>query len=74
MSRAVLNNDPGLLACQVAPVLFRGGTGEGKSSVMEALAGAPAARQHSPAGGLLRLPHSRHEGRRRSHDADIVGR
>ena len=55
MRRSNLGNTPALLACQVAPVLFRGGTGEGKSSVMEALAGA-LERTFIPLLGSTHLP------------------
>jgi hypothetical protein len=40
MSRPNLGNVPGFLALQVAPTLFQGGVGLGKSSSLEALAGA----------------------------------
>lgn len=55
MARATLNNDPGMLACQVAPVLFRGGTGVGKSASMEALAAA-LERTFIPLLGSTHLP------------------
>jgi predicted ATPase len=37
MARVSLGNTPGYIALQVAPTLFRGGTGVGKSSLLNAL-------------------------------------
>jgi len=55
MSRSTLGNTPAFLACQVAPVLVKGGTGVGKSSTWEALAGA-LERTFVPLLGATHLP------------------
>jgi hypothetical protein len=55
MARINLGNTPGYIALQVAPVLFRGGTGVGKSSSLEALTGA-LERTFIPLYGATHLP------------------
>jgi hypothetical protein len=55
MARINLGNTPGYIALQVAPVMFRGGTGVGKSSSLEALAGA-LERTFIPLYGATHLP------------------
>lgn len=55
MARSTLGNAPALLACQVVPVLVRGGTGVGKSSTWEALAAA-LGRTFVPLLGATHLP------------------
>jgi len=55
MARLNLGNTPGYIALQVVPVLFRGGTGVGKSSSLEALAGA-LERTFIPLYGATHLP------------------
>lgn len=55
MARASLGNTPGYLALQVAPVMFCGGTGVGKSSSLEALCAA-LERTFVPLLGATHLP------------------
>ncbi len=55
MARVNLGNTPGYIALQVVPTLFRGGTGVGKSSSLEALAGA-LNRSFVPLLGATHLP------------------
>lgn len=55
MARVSLGNTPAFLACQVNPVLVRGGTGVGKSQTWEALAAA-LGRTFIPLLGSTHLP------------------
>jgi hypothetical protein len=55
MAQINLGNTPGFIALQVVPVMFRGGTGVGKSSSLEALADA-LERTFIPLYGATHLP------------------